>query len=95
MVNLKTKQRLNILILVICLLATLGLKVDHSSAQTSTVLTFDPDVVEVPLGNSVQLELWVLEGWTSTLLMLNWNMMTDVLALTSWSYGDFLKQLAK
>lgn len=66
-----------------------------ASAQNNTVLTFDPDLVSVPLGNQVLLQLWVLEGVNVNAFDIELEYDADVLSLTSWSYGDFLKQLAQ
>ena len=60
--TLKTKLQVTILIAVLVMLIALGGGMPAASAQNSTVLTFDPDLVSVPLGNQVQLQLWVLEG---------------------------------
>ncbi len=92
--NLKPKQRACLLILVI-LLFTLGLPPRIAGAQNNTALTFDPDVVSVPLGNSVQLQLWVLEGVNLNAFDVELEYDADVLTLASWSYGDFLQQLAQ
>ena len=93
--TLKTKQQVTILIAVLVMLIAIGGRMPAASAQNSTVLTFDPDLISVPLGNQVQLELWVLEGVDINAFDIELEYDPDVLALASWSYGDFLKQLSQ
>ena len=92
--NLKLKRQTCLLIMVI-LLFTLGWQPQPAWAQNDTVLTFDPDMVSVPLGNQVLLQLWVLEGVNVNAFDIELEYDPDVLTLASWSYGDFLKQLAQ
>ena len=93
--TLKTKLQVNILIAVLVMLIALGGRMPAASAQNNTVLTFDPDLVSVPLGNQVQLQLWVLEGVNVNAFDIELEYDPDVLTLESWSYGDFLRQLAQ
>ena len=93
--TLKTKLQVTILIAVLVMLIALGGGMPAASAQNSTVLTFDPDLVSVPLGNQVQLQLWVLEGVNVNAFDIELEYDPDVLTLESWSYGDFLRQLAQ
>ncbi len=92
--NLKLKRQTCLLIMVI-LLFTLGWQPQPAWAQNDTVLTFDPNMVSVPLGNQVLLQLWVLEGVNVNAFDIELEYDPDVLSLASWSYGDFLKQLAQ
>jgi len=93
--TLKTKLQVTILIAVLVMLIALGGGMPAASAQNNTVLTFDPDLVSVPLGNQVQLQLWVLEGVNVNAFDIELEYDPDVLTLASWSYGDFLRQLAQ
>ena len=54
--TLKTKQQVTVLIAVLVMLIAIGGGMPAASAQNNTVLTFDPDLVSVPLGNQVQLQ---------------------------------------
>ncbi len=92
--NLKRKRQVCLFLMVI-LLFTLVWQAQPAWAQNDTVLTFDPDLVNVPLGNQVQLQLWVLEGVNVNAFDIELEYDPDVLSLASWSYGDFLKQLAQ
>ena len=93
--TLKTKLQVTILIAVLVMLIALGGRMPAASAQNNTVLTFDPDLISVPLGNQVHLELWVLEGVNVSAFDIELEYDADVLTLASWSYGKFLKQLSQ
>ena len=75
-------------------LSLFGFATSPVAAQSQTVLSIEPDQMEVPLGNDVVLEVEVLLGLNVNAFDLTVVYDPAVLYLEDWEHGDYLDNLA-
>lgn len=88
------RQLNNLFVVLLVMLIAISWSIPAAASQNSTVLKLEPDLVSVPLGNQVQLQLRVLEGVEVNAFDIELEYDADVLLLERWSYGDLLSQLS-